>query len=66
MEKYFRKHHWKFFYDEDENCIFVYEERDGDVIGGFYNIEIEELEKKIENYSEEELYDFICHNIEWC
>lgn len=66
MENSFRKHHWKFFQDEGcDTFINVYEEREGDVIGMFYQYGFDELKEKIEDYSEDELYDFICSNIEW-
>lgn len=65
MENEFRKHHWRFFPDKDEDCVNVYEERDGDVIGGIYDYNFDELKEMIEDYSESELYDFICNVIEW-
>lgn len=65
MENSFRKHHWKFFPYEDEDCINVYEERDGDVIGGIYDYSLDELKEKIKDYSESELYDFIHSIIEY-
>ena len=63
MEKEYIKHHWSFW--EDDGAIECYEQRDGDVIGGFYDITFDELKDKIKDMSEDELYGFICYNIEW-
>lgn len=65
MENEFRKHHWRFFRDEYGDCINVYEERDGDVIGGIYDYDLDKLKETIKDFSESELYDFICNVIEW-
>ena len=63
MEKKYIKHHWSFW--EDDGAIECYEHRDGDVIGGFYDITFDQPKDKIKDMSEDELYGFICYNIAW-
>ncbi|MCH5167845.1 MAG: hypothetical protein J1F35_08200 [Erysipelotrichales bacterium] len=59
----FEKYHWKFIQKEDH--IDIYENREGNVIGGFYSPEasftLKDIIEKTQDMSEEEAYDFI-HN----
>lgn len=64
--------HWEFWVDEDEpNQFVVYEIREGDVIGVIEMTDelpdnIKDLEKMLEGKLEQDVYDFIDENIEYC
>ena len=64
MDK-FKYLHWEFYMDG--NDIAVYEMRSGDTIGYLqsYAGNIEELQKKLEGCTEQEVYDFIDDNIDY-
>ena len=72
-EKKFKIYHWEFFIQNNE--IYVYETRDGDVIGYIMNKclpeslpkYLDEIQKTFvdNNMSEEEVYDWIDNQIEY-
>ena len=64
-EERFEKFHFEFFQGDD--CVNVYEMRDGDVIGGFYDppYTIEEIKEAVKDMDEEDVYDFVHGNIEY-
>ena len=60
-------YHWQFTVDStDEYIINVYETRCGDTIGILTNnITLQEIEKTLSNFSEDEVYNWIDNNIEY-
>ena len=60
-------YHWQFIVDStDEYTINVYETRSGNVIGTLpNNITLPKIEKDLNDFSEEQVYNWIDNNIEY-